>query len=154
MVGTGCGKLGIVLVGKSMLSVLVQFFADGSGCFLCSRDNGNGDYLQKDVCLHAGPPRSFVVRAPDYTAGHCWPTPLPETPKHTQVNLVQPLVGSLLLSPGSWCIQGFVCALQESLFSLSCGSSAMNSCWPWNSDALGIPSPLAQSPGWEVCYGA
>ena len=26
------------------------------------------------------------------------------------------LVGTLLLSPGSWCTQGFVCALQESVF--------------------------------------
>ena len=27
-------------------------------------------------------------------------------------------VGSLLLSPGSWCAQGFVCALQESVLSV------------------------------------
>ena len=32
------------------------------------------------------------------------------------------LVGTLLLSPGSWCTQGFVCALQESV-SQFCGSS-------------------------------
>ena len=31
----------------------------------------------------------------------------------------RPLVGSLLLSPGSWCAQGFVCALQE-FISQSC----------------------------------
>ena len=41
--------------------------------------------------------------------------PLPETPGHAQASLGQPLVGSLLLSPGSWCVQGFVCALQESV---------------------------------------
>ena len=29
--------------------------------------------------------------------------------------LTQSLVGSLLLSPGSWCAQSFVCALQESV---------------------------------------
>ena len=29
--------------------------------------------------------------------------------------LTQPLVGTLLLSPGSWCAQGFVCALLESV---------------------------------------
>ena len=35
------------------------------------------------------------------------------TPGHAQTSLVQSLVGSLLLSPGSWCAQGFVCAVQE-----------------------------------------
>ena len=40
---------------------------------------------------------------------------LPETPKHSQAILVQSLVGSLLLSSGSWGAQGLVCALQESV---------------------------------------
>ena len=34
----------------------------------------------------------------------------------SQANLDQSLVGSLFLSPGSWYAQGFVCALQESVF--------------------------------------
>ena len=34
--------------------------------------------------------------------------------------LDQFLVGSLLLSPGSWCTQGFVCVLQESISSVLC----------------------------------
>ena len=33
-------------------------------------------------------------------------------PGHSQASLAQSLVGSLLLFPGSWCTQGFVCALQ------------------------------------------
>ena len=41
--------------------------------------------------------------------------PLPEIPGHSQASLAQSLVGSLLLSPRSWCTQGFVCALQESV---------------------------------------
>ena len=44
----------------------------------------------------------------------CWPTPLPETPGHSQASLGQSLVGSLLLSPGSWCTR-FVWALPVSL---------------------------------------
>ena len=32
-----------------------------------------------------------------------------------QASLGQSLVGSLLLSPGSWCTQGSVCACQESV---------------------------------------
>ena len=54
-----------------------------------------------------------AISASDPTAGHRRPTPLPETPGHSQASLAQSIVGSLLLSPGSWCTQGFVCALQE-----------------------------------------
>ena len=52
--------------------------------------------------------------------GQCRPTHLPETPKHSQVGLVQSLVGSVLLFPGSWCTQDFVCALQESVSPVLC----------------------------------
>ena len=38
---------------------------------------------------------------------------LPETPGHSLASLGQSLEGSLLLSPGSWCTQGFVCALKH-----------------------------------------
>ena len=55
-------------------------------------------------------------------AGHRRPTPPPETPGHLQASLGQSFVGSLLLTPGSWYTQGFVCALQESV-SQSCVSS-------------------------------
>ena len=47
----------------------------------------------------------------DPAGGHCQPTPLPETPGHPWASLGQSLVGSLLLSPGSWCTQVSVCAL-------------------------------------------
>ena len=43
-----------------------------------------------------------------------------ETPGHSQGSLDQSLVGSLLLSPGSWCTQGSVCALQESVSPVLC----------------------------------
>ena len=58
---------------------------------------------------------TVVFSDPDPAAGHCLPTPLPETPGHSQVNLAQSLLGSLPLSPGSWCAQGFICALVESV---------------------------------------
>ena len=54
-----------------------------------------------------------ALSAPDPAAGYCQPTPLPETPGHSQASLGQSLVGSLLLSLGSRCAQGSVCALQE-----------------------------------------
>ena len=56
-----------------------------------------------------------TLSAPNPAAGHHQPMPLLETPGHSQASLGQSLVGSLLLSPGSWCTQGFVCALQESV---------------------------------------
>ena len=56
----------------------------------------------------------------DPAAGHCQPTPPPETPGHSWASLGQSLVGSLLPSPGSGCAQGFVCALQESVSPVLC----------------------------------
>ena len=56
-----------------------------------------------------------ALSAPDPAAGHCKPMPLPETPGHSEASLGQSLLGSVLLSSGSRCAQGFVCALQESI---------------------------------------
>ena len=47
------------------------------------------------------------------------------TPRHSRASLAQSLMGSLLLSPGSWCTQDFVCALQESV-SQSCVNSGFS----------------------------
>ena len=57
-------------------------------------------------------------------------------------------MGSLLLSPGTWCAQDFVCVLQEwSLsFPMSCGSPAIKSHCPSKSNSLGIPTPSARFP--------
>ena len=56
----------------------------------------------------------------DPAADHHQPTPPLETPEHSWESLGQSLVGSLLLSPGSWCTQDSVCALQESLSPVLC----------------------------------
>ena len=61
-----------------------------------------------------------ALSVPHPAAGHCWPSPLPETPGHSETSLGQSPVGSLLLSPGSWCTQGVVCALQESVSPVLC----------------------------------
>ena len=58
---------------------------------------------------------TFTLSASSPAAGHHQPTPRPETPGPSRASLGQSLVGSLLLSPGSWCAQGFVCALQQSV---------------------------------------
>ena len=56
-----------------------------------------------------------ALSAPKPAAGHRQLTPPLETPGYSWASLGQSLVGSLLLSPGSWCTQGFVCALQGSV---------------------------------------
>ena len=63
---------------------------------------------------------TVALSGPNPAAGHRGPTPLPETPGHSRASLCQSLVGSLLLSPGSWCTQGFVFTLQESVFPVLC----------------------------------
>ena len=60
-------------------------------------------------------PHTASLSAPSPAAGHCWPTPPPETSGHSQAHLGPCLLGSLLLSPGCWYTQGFVYALQESV---------------------------------------
>ena len=64
--------------------------------------------------------RKATVSAPDPAAGHHRPTASPETPGHSQLILGHPLVGSLLLSPGSWYAQVFFCALQKSVPPVLC----------------------------------
>ena len=69
----------------------------------------------KRSCAHTA-----VLSTPDPAAGHHRPTPPPETPGHSRASLHQSLVGSLLLSPGSWCAQGSFCALPESVSPVLC----------------------------------
>ena len=127
------GKLGLALVGKAMFSKsLIQFSADGWGCNLAS-GRGNGDLLQKDLCQHSAAPRTVVASAPDPAADHCQPPPPPETPGHSQASLAQSFVGSLFLFPESWCPQHCVV--------------------PSKSVSLEVLSPIAGSPGWEICCG-
>ena len=45
----------------------------------------------------------LVFSALDPVAGHCRPMPPLQTPGHSQASLAQSLLGTLLLSPGSWC---------------------------------------------------
>ena len=92
-----------------------------------------------------------TLSASNPAAGHRQPMPLPETPGHSRTSLGQSHVGSLLLSPGSWYTQGSVCALQESVSPVLykfCNQIPL----PPKSNFLGILSPFARSPGWEICF--
>ena len=61
-----------------------------------------------------------ALSAPDPASGHHQPTSPLETSGHSRASLGQSLVGSLLFSPGSWCTQGLVCPLQESVSLVLC----------------------------------
>ena len=76
----------------------------------------NADFLQKISCVHC------CTQCPGPAAGHCRHTPPLETPGHSEASLGQSFVWSLLLSPGSWCVHGSVCALQESVSPVLCKS--------------------------------
>ena len=115
--GTDClrGKLGLVLMGGTMLSKsLSQFSVDGRGSvpsllfdLRLHYGGGNeddGDLLQRSCA------RTATLGAPNPASGHSRPTPLPQTLGHSQARLDQSLVRSLLLSSGSWCTRSFVCA--------------------------------------------
>ena len=97
-----------------------------------------------------------TLSAPNPAAGHHRPTPLLETPGHSQASLGQSLVGSLLLSPGSWCTQGSVCALQESISQscISSGRSMVGLIVPSSKRACAIPksaAPRAPAPAAVHC---
>ena len=64
--------------------------------------------------------RTAALSAPDPAPDHHQPTPPPETPGHSLASPGQSLVGLLLLAPVSWCVQSFVCALQESVSPVLC----------------------------------
>ena len=118
------GKLGLILMGRAMLSKsLTQFSVDGQSCVSSllfdlrpnyGGGNENRDLLVKVPCMHCW------THHPNPAAGHHQPTPPPETHGHSWARLGQPLVGSVFLFPGSWCTQGFVCALQESVSQVLC----------------------------------
>ena len=111
-------------MGGAMLSKsLNQFSVEGWGCVPSllfdmrpnygGGDEDNGDLPQKVPCTTA------PLSAPDPAAAHLRPTPLPQSPGHCRASLGQSLVGSLLLSPGSWCFK-VLFVPSKSLFPQSC----------------------------------
>ena len=78
-----------------LMAVFPLYYLPGPNYGQGNEDNGN--LLQKS---HA---HTVTLSAPDPTAGHHQPMPQLETPGHSQASWGQSLVGSLLLSPGSWC---------------------------------------------------
>ena len=101
---------------------LIQFSVYGAGCgsslLFDLKPNYGGSYEHTSFKGSYAFIASFS--APNTAAGHHRPTSPLETPGHAQASLGQSLVGSLLLSPGSWLTQSFICALQESVSPVLC----------------------------------
>ena len=120
------GKLGLVLMGEAMLSTsLILFSVDGWGCvpsLLFTWGQTMVEIIkimvtslfQKIPCMYS------YTQCPNPAAGHRQPMPLLETPRNSQASLGQSLLGSLLLSHGSWWAQSSVCALQVSVSPVLC----------------------------------
>ena len=58
---------------------------------------------------------------------------------------------SFLLGPG---VHKVLFVPSKSLFPQSSVSSVIKSHWPSKSNSLGVLSPFARSPGWEICCGS
>ena len=99
-----------------------------------------------------------ILSVPSPAAGHHQPTPPLETPGYSLASLGQFLVGSLLLSPGSWCAQGSVWALKTRVyFPVLCksGSSMVGLMATSSKMAYAIPrsaAPRAPAPAAAHCW--
>ena len=102
------GKLGLGLMAGAMFNKsLVQFSIDGWSCVPSLLFTWGQTMVEVTKTMATSFKRSpaftAALSAPRPAAGHHQPTPLLETPGHSQASLGQPFVGSLLLSPGSRC---------------------------------------------------
>ena len=86
--------------------------------------------------------RTVVFSVPDPTAGHGRPKPPQEIPGHSQQVWLSLFWGqcSFLLNPSA---QKVLFVPSKSLFSQSCGSSAVKSHCPSKPNSLGVLSPFA-----------
>ena len=140
--------MGGAMLSKSLIQLSVDLAGSVLSLWFCLRQPPSKRFMPAPPCS----PQDFCIQCPNLKAGHCRPIPTPKTPGHSQASLAQSLVQSLLLSSGSWCVQSFVYALQESV-SQSCGSSEIKSHWPSKSNSLGVLSPFAGSPSLGIYCG-
>ena len=130
---------------------LTQFSVDRLGCVpslfdmrqnCCGGNEDNGDLLQKVPCMHRFTQYPQLCSRPPWTISGC-----------SRASLVNLLWGHccFLLGPG---VHKVLFVPSKSLCPQSCGSSVIKSYWPPKSNSLGLITPFAGSPGWEICCGS
>ena len=92
---------------------LIQFSVDGWSCVPSLLFIWGQTMVEVMKMMVTSFKRSHVctatLSAPNPVAGHHRPTPLLETPGRSHASLGQSLMGSLLLSSGSWCTRFCLC---------------------------------------------
>ena len=92
---------------------LIQFSVDGWCCVPSLLFTWSQNMVEVMKIMETSFKRSHactaMLSAPNPAAAHYQPTPPLETPGHSQASLGQSLVGSLLLSPGSWYTRFCLC---------------------------------------------
>ena len=101
-------------MGRAMLSKsLIQFSVEGWSCVPSLLFTWSQNMVEIMKIMETSFKRSHaciaMLSAPNPAAAHHRPTPPLETPGHSQASLGQSLVGSLLLSPGSWYTRFCLC---------------------------------------------
>ena len=139
--------------GARLSKSLIQFSVDGWSCVPSLLFTWCQTMMEVMKIMGISFKRSractATLTALNPAAGHHRPMPLLETPGHSRASLGQSPTGSLVLSPGSWCVKGFVCTLQESVSPVL---------WKFCSQiplAFKVKFPrgsqsLCRSPGWEI----
>ena len=107
-------NLGLVLMGGAILSnLLIQFSVDGWDCVPSLLFTWGQTVVEvmklMETSFKTSHACTATLRTPNPAAGLHQPTPQPETPGHPQANPEQSSVGSLLLSPVSWCTRFCLC---------------------------------------------
>ena len=148
-------------MGGAILSKsLIQFSVDGWSCvpsLLFTWGQTMVEVMKIMVTsLKISHACTAMLTAPNPASGHHQPTPPLKTPGLSWASLGQSLVGSLLLSPGSWCTQGSVCALQVSVSQscISSGSSVVGLMVTSSKRAYATPNsaaPRAPAPEADHC---
>ena len=135
---------------------LTQFSVDGWSWAPCLLFTWSQTMVEVMKIMETSFKRSHActatLSAPNPKAGHHRSTPPLKTLGHPQASPGQSPVGSLFLSPGSWCTKLY-CALQESI-SQSCvssGSSMVGLIVTSSKQTYAIPTPRAPVPAADHC---
>ena len=134
--------------GGMLSKSLIQLYVDWWGCVPCYL-TWDETMMEVMKIMAASFKRSHAwtvaLSGPDPAASHRQPTFLQETHGHSRASLGQSLMWSLLLSPGSWCAQGFICAFQECVLQsyVSSGSSMVGLMVTFSTRAYAIRRSLA-----------